>query len=173
MRIAIVSYQGYDGAGVVHAHYFANCLVDLGHDVLFLLNGNESTAERLAQAPRYELREVTFGNGFVSPATYSQLREFSPEIVHLWTPRHLPALVGLAAWEASDAQLLIHYEDDEEYILEQVAPNNMFCDNDLSLYRFMVEDGGSAAAVERFAGSLNLGYIRHCLFEPRDRKSVV
>ena len=109
MRIAIVSYMGYDGPGVMHAHHFANRLVDRGHEVLFLLNGSRRTRSGMADPPRYRLEEVTFRRGLLARRLHQTIEGFIPDIVHLWTPRHLPVRVGLEAWQASDARLLTAY----------------------------------------------------------------
>jgi len=167
MRIAIASYQGYDGPGVVHAHYFANCLVDLGHEVFFLLNGSATTAARLAHPPAYRIRETAFSDGFLAEDICAEIEDFAPHVVHLWTPRHLPALAGIGAWMASDARLVIHYEDDEEFVLSKIASNSMFSDDDLGLYRFLSRSDCDPARLEHFSQTLNLGYLRHTMLEPR------
>ena len=166
MKIAIVSYQGYDGAGVLHAHYFANTMVDQGHEVLLLLNGDVETASLLAEAPRYRLQEVAFRYGVLAPECLRAIRELAPEIVHLWTPRHLPARVGLEAWGASDARIVIHYEDDEEHILEHFCSNTRFCSDDLRLYRFFRRDTFDPQAFDSVTENLDHAFLRLTIEDP-------
>jgi len=168
MRIAIASYQGYDGAGVLHAHEFANCLVDRGHQVLFLLNGDKETAKLVAEPPRYRLLEVTFepASGLMDAEVRRAVERFSPEILHLWTPRHLPARVALEVWDASDARLLIHYEDDEEYILAEVGSNDRFGPDDRGLYRFFLEPTCEGDELRRWVEGVDRHFLRLTLFDP-------
>ena len=166
MRIAITTYQGYDGAGVLHAHEFANQMIDLGHEVLFLLCGSLDTTSVLADGPRYLVREVKFEDGALEAPLVELIEAFEPEILHLWTPRHLPARVGLEAWSRSAARLVIHNEDDEEYILSKVATNRHFSADDLSLYRFLRQESYGPADLEHQAESLNLEFLRQTLLDP-------
>lgn len=167
MRISIVTYQGYDGAGVLHAHKFANELIALGHEVLLLLCGSMDTASVLPKAPKYVVREVQFEEGLLAPPLAELIATFAPEIIHLWTPRHLPARVGLEAWSVSDARLVIHYEDDEEYILSEVGSNCAFARDDLALYQFLRgETFDDAPELERHADSLNLEFLRQTVVDP-------
>lgn len=166
MKIAIATYQGYDGAGVLHAHEFANQMIDLGHEVLLLLCGSLETASVLAEEPRYLVREVVFESGALEESVVDLIERFEPEIIHLWTPRHLPARVGLEAWSRSEARLVIHYEDDEEYILSEVSSNRQFGADDLKLYRFLRQSAYDAVGLERHAASLNLEFLRETVTDP-------
>jgi|GEM_PF-953477 len=166
MRISIVTYQGYDGAGVLHAHKFANELIALGHEVLLLLCGSMDTASALSKAPNYLVREAHFEEGLLAPPLVELIETFAPEIIHLWTPRHLPARVGLEAWSSSNARLVIHYEDDEEYILSEVGSNCAFGRDDLALYQFLRGETFDAPELEHHADSLNLEFLRQTVADP-------
>jgi glycosyltransferase involved in cell wall biosynthesis len=166
MRVSIVTYQGYDGAGVLHAHHFANELVELGQQVQMLLLGQLATASLLADPPRYAVHEVQFEAGLLDRASRRALEQFAPDIVHLWTPRHLPARVGLEAWDATDARLVIHYEDDEEHILSHAA-NTYFSGDDVELYRLFRGPGADLETLSRVSRGIKREFVRHTLFEPR------
>lgn len=166
MRIAIVSYMGFDGAGVKHAHYFANRLVAAGHDVLFLLNGACDTVELMADSPKYALTEVSFRHGLLSPVTRRAVEEFSPEIVHIWTPRHVPARVGIDVAVHHAARLVIHFEDDEEFVLRHFSGNTRFCEDDLELFRLFLDEELDAARLEEIAGKLDTEFLRVTALDP-------
>jgi glycosyltransferase involved in cell wall biosynthesis len=165
LRIVIVSYQGYDGAGVLHAHEFANQLVDLGHQVHFFLNGSGETLALLAEPPRYALVEVSFRDGMMDAESAESLRGADPEIVHLWTPRHLPARVGLEAYQTTDAALIIHYEDDEEYILESINTRPL-CRDDVALYRLVGSLEPQPMALQELVATIDRSYLRLSLEDP-------
>lgn len=166
MRIALVSYMGFDGPGVMHAHHFGNCLAELGHDVLFLLNGRARTADLMAEAPRYRLEEVAFRDGFFVPRLRQLVEGFSPEIVHLWTPRHLPVRAGLEAWESSRARLVIHYEDDEEFILDHFGGNRRFASSDIELYHFFSNQSPDAGQLLSLAEDVDLEFLGLTIRDP-------
>lgn len=166
MRIAIVSYMGYDGPGVMHAHYFANHLVAAGHEVLFLLNGRRDTVELMADPPRYSLLEVSFRQGILDSGTRRKIEEFVPDIVHTWTPRHLPARVGIEVAVEHGARLVIHYEDDEEFILRHFGGNNRFADDDVELFRLFVDEELDAGRLEEITGELDDDFLRLTALDP-------
>ena len=165
MKIAIVPYQDYTGAGVLHAHEFANQMVSLGHEVLFLLHGELETRQLLAEMPRYELRQVEMVGGILSRELARAVRSFSPQIVHLWTPRHIPARVGLEVFQSTAAELCIHYEDDEEFILEKLVPRRLSAD-DLALYRLMSEPLASPVRLAELAATIDRDYLAANLEHP-------
>lgn len=166
MNIALVSYMGYDGPGVMHAHCFANCLADRGHDVLFLLNGEQETGELMAEPPRYRLQQVGFKGGLLDARTREVVDRHDADIIHLWTPRHLPARVGLEAWAATGGRLLIHYEDDEEFILRHFGGNERFGCDDLGLYRFFWQRRPDPEALYEHATAMDLEFLRQTMLEP-------
>ncbi len=166
MRIAFVTYQGYDGAGVLHAHSFAQQLVDCGHEVLFLLCGDPATTSLLADKPRYLLRRATFEKGALDASLGDLIEAADPEIIHLWTPRHLPARVGLESWSRTAARLVIHYEDDEEFILSEIESNQHFGTDDLALYRAMRGATLDFADLTSRAESLDLPFLGQTLLDP-------
>lgn len=165
MRVAIVSYMGFDGPGVMHAHHFANQLAGRGHEVLMLLHGDPATARLMVDPPAYEVVPVSFRRGALARRTRRAVERFDPEIVHLWTPRHLPVRTGGEAWMASDARLVVHYEDDERFILDHFA-GHRFCDDDLALYDLLRSGRRDPDRVAELAAGIDRDFVRLTLEEP-------
>lgn len=166
VRIAIVSYMGYDGPGVMHAHHFANRMVAQGHQVLMLLNGYRRTVRAMIEPPRYSLAAVNFDGGLLRTGVRRAVERFRPEIVHLWTPRHLPVRVGLEARDAGDARLLIHYEDDEEFLLAHFGGGKRFAHDDLELCRFCRGASPDPDDLRRLSRTLDVDFLRTTILEP-------
>ncbi len=118
MNIAMVSYMDFTGPGVMHMHHFANLLVSRGHQVLLILNGDKSTADLMHEPPAYDLVEVRFRNSVLHPSLVKKVKEFGPHIIHIWTPRHVPARVGLELKYRTGARLIIHFEDNERFLFD-------------------------------------------------------
>jgi glycosyltransferase involved in cell wall biosynthesis len=166
LRIAFASYAGFDGAGVKHAHEFANRLCGRGHDVLMLLPGEEETAEILAQPPSYPLQRVWFREGALGEGPRRALRAFDPDLLHLWTPRHVPSRIALEALSTTRARLIVHCEDDEEWILEHVGGGRHFSRDDRRLYRLLSGERARPSELIAAADELDLGRIRDSLLDP-------
>lgn len=118
MNIVMVSYMDLTGPGVMHLYHFANELHRRGHRVLVLLNGDLSTVELMEQPPYFALERVRFSTTDLESSLIRKIETFTPDLVHIWTPRNVPARVGLAVKYHTGARMLIHYEDDEDYLYD-------------------------------------------------------
>jgi len=118
MNIVMVSYMDLTGPGVMHLYHFANELERQGHKVFVLLDGDPHTTELMEQPPLCHLAQIRFTAHGLDPALVRKIKAFRPDIVHIWTPRNVPARVGLAVKYHTDAKLVIHYEDDEDYLYD-------------------------------------------------------
>ncbi|MFC1849182.1 hypothetical protein ACFL27_03135, partial [candidate division CSSED10-310 bacterium] len=119
MNIIMVSYMDFTGPGVIHMFHFANGLVRQGHRVLFLLNGSPKSVHSMEEKPLFTLKKIDFKGEFLSSSCLRAVERFQPHIVHLWTPRNVPAKVGLELKYRFQPRLIIHYEDDEDILATQ------------------------------------------------------
>lgn len=126
MNVILVSYMDFTGPGVIHMYHFANGLVRKGHKVLFLVNGSRSSVKAMAEPPLFDSAEIRFRNMGLTPALISKIKRFRPHLIHLWTPRNVPARVGLELKNRFDIPLLVHYEDDEDILFEQADSGDYF-----------------------------------------------
>jgi glycosyltransferase involved in cell wall biosynthesis len=95
---------------------FANELTRLGHDVLGLFPGEADAWQVMAEKPRFRLRQIKFTGPMLSNNSREEIRAFQPEIVHAWTPRHIPASVVLQARLHQYTKIIVHWQDNEEYL---------------------------------------------------------
>ncbi|HSF20320.1 MAG TPA: glycosyltransferase [Vicinamibacteria bacterium] len=166
MNVIIVGYMGFDGPGVMHAHHFANGLVGEGHNILLLINGDKRTAGLMSEPPRYRLEQIGFEDGFLAPDLLTLAKQFPPDLVHIWTPRHVPARVGLELAVATGARLVIHFEDDEEVLLRHFGGNARFASDDVAFYRLMARETLDADRLAALALSVNAEFLRATLLNP-------
>lgn len=116
MNIVMVSYMDLTGPGVMHLYHFANELSRQAHAVLVLLNGDLDSVELMEQPPHFDLEQVRFTETDLEPSLVRKIKDFEPDLVHAWTSRNVPAHAGLSVKYHTGAKLLIHYEDDEDYL---------------------------------------------------------
>jgi glycosyltransferase involved in cell wall biosynthesis len=115
-RIVLVAYAGFESPGVIHLYYFAHELVRLGRRVLVLLNGDPAGARAMAVPPAFPIIQIFWQDGRLARSTLGPVLALGPEVVHAWTPRHVPARAALEIAGRTGAALFIHYEDDEDYL---------------------------------------------------------
>lgn len=119
MNIVMVSYMDFTGPGVMHMFHFANGLVRRGHNVLFLVNGRADSVRTMEEKPLFAIREIAFDGLALHKKVLRDVERFHPHIVHVWTPRNVPARVGLELKYRFQTRLIIHYEDDEDDIFRR------------------------------------------------------
>lgn len=116
MHIVMVGYMDLTGPGVIHLYHFANELERRGHKVLVLLDGDTDTIELMEEPPLCQVAQAKFNPQGLEPAFVRKIKDFDPDLVHIWTPRNVTGRVGLAIKYHTDAKLIIHYEDDEDFL---------------------------------------------------------
>ncbi len=119
MRILIVSYMDLSGPGTIQAYNYANMLAKLGCQVMFLFPGDINTVKYMDTPPAFEIDQVVITQARLSKSLTNKIRNFYPKIIHVWTPRTIPALVALQTLEVCDSKLIIHHEDHEDYLYQQ------------------------------------------------------
>jgi glycosyltransferase involved in cell wall biosynthesis len=55
----------------------------------------------------------------LDPEVLGKVKKFAPSIIHVWTPRNIPARVGWELKRRLGAKLIVDYEDDEDYLFWQ------------------------------------------------------
>lgn len=113
----MVSYMDFSGPGSTHMYHFAGELSSMGHDLFLTVYGDPQSVELMHKAPEFPVRKVEFDDLFMKRSLVRELSEFRPQIVHLWTPRNVPSRVGLELKYRFGTRIVIHYEDDEDYLV--------------------------------------------------------
>lgn len=113
-NILFVLYSDFLANSAMHVHNFANQLTLLGFDCAVAVPRNKDTAD-LYQPRLYAVTEFSqidrLANCFYNGC--------GPDIVHAWTPREVVRKYCDALRERYAFALLVHMEDNEEYILEK------------------------------------------------------
>lgn len=122
MRILFVGYQPFYESGMMQMYCFANELSRLGHQVLALVPPDSrcrrisESVELMDEPPLFRLEEIKFKGPLLSSESRREVRAFEPDIIHAWTPRHIPASVVLQLRRYTEARLIVHCQDNEEYL---------------------------------------------------------
>ncbi|HOE26698.1 MAG TPA: glycosyltransferase [bacterium] len=122
MNVVFVAYEDLRGAGVIHAYNFACEIARMGDRVLFLMPGLRESVGVMDRAPGFEIGILRFDHAILVPSLRARIAAFSPDIVHVWTPRNIPARAALEIRLRTGARIVIHYEDDEEFVYNQQFP---------------------------------------------------
>ncbi len=113
-NILFVSHSDFPTNSSVHVHHFANELIKLGLDCVVAVPHDKSSISTLKD----NLYKVTqFDEIDRLPSLFNNQQ--NPDIVHCWTPREHIRLYCLALSTQYDFKLVIHFEDNEESIIER------------------------------------------------------
>jgi glycosyltransferase involved in cell wall biosynthesis len=119
MRITFVGFGDFHRyAGMKQLYHFAQQVCEQGHQAQILIAGNADTADSLEESPKAEIIEMAFNGPWLARHVRQRVIDFKPDIIHVWTPRHVPALAGWQLQRWTKAPLVLDHEDDEEYLLE-------------------------------------------------------
>ncbi|MDD5556445.1 MAG: glycosyltransferase family 4 protein [bacterium] len=124
MKIVYVTYDDFNGAGVIHAYQFACEMAGMGHDVLFLMLGDPETIGLMERRPPFEVDPILFEGPLLATGLRRKVAAFRPDIIHAWTPRSIPARAALELKLRTGARLIVHYEDDEDSIYRHEFPGS-------------------------------------------------
>jgi glycosyltransferase involved in cell wall biosynthesis len=122
MRILFVGYKPFYESGMMQMYCFANELSKLGHEVLALVPPDarcrriSESVQLMNEPPLFRLEEIKFKGPFLSSENRQQAQAFEPDIIHAWTPRHIPALAVLQLRRCTETRLIVHCQDNEEYL---------------------------------------------------------
>jgi len=117
LNIIFVSVQNYNANSTIHIHHFALGQSDLGHNVVVCIPDDKQTAKiHLYKEPKYMIKEYeeTLRGDFKFPDGRG------PDIIHAFTPREIVReQVSQLKKKFPTAKLVVHLEDNEEFILER------------------------------------------------------
>lgn len=116
-NVLFVLYEDFHSNSAVHVHHFANHLIELGLDCVVSVPYNKQTVSAVGRnfEPLYKVTEYSE----VSRLNYFFDNQQPPDIVHVWTPREVIRQYYEKLRQNYEFKLIIHLEDNEEYILER------------------------------------------------------
>ncbi|OZH55558.1 hypothetical protein AFK68_03810 [Hydrocoleum sp. CS-953] len=116
-NILFVLYEDFHSNSALHVHHFANNLVKFGFDCLVTVPRNKQTVSQVGEHLA-NLYQVTEYGEFYRLNEYFKNQQ-GPDVVHVWTPREVTRNYCHKLRKAYDFKLVIHLEDNEEYVLEK------------------------------------------------------
>lgn len=113
-NILFVLYNDFHSQSAIHVHHFANNLITQGLDCVVCVPRDKVTVSLMGKTS-YKVTEFS---------EISHLKDFfsngcGPDIVHAWTPREVNRIYCDQLRKLYDFKLVIHLEDNEEYIVEK------------------------------------------------------
>lgn len=118
VRVLLSGYDDFNGPGMKHLYHFAEILHREGFEVLVLHPGEPKSLRLMDRLPDFDTCRIAFAGPALWRRIVREIERFSPRIVHIWTPRYIPSLVGIEAKRLAGAKLIVHYEDNEELLYE-------------------------------------------------------
>ncbi len=116
MRITYVGFGDFHRyAGMKQLYHFAQEMCRQGHTAQILIAGKADTVQSMDEAPLAEIIEMRFNGPFLARSVRQKVMDFKPDILHVWTPRQVPALAGLQLQRCTGAKIILDHEDDEDY----------------------------------------------------------
>ncbi len=116
VRITYVGYGDFHHyAGMKQLYHFAQEVRRQGHAAQILIAGSTETVISMEEPPEAEIVEMAFTGPLLARRVRQQVLAFEPEILHIWTPRHVPALAGWQLHRSTGVPLVMDHEDDEDY----------------------------------------------------------
>ncbi|MCL2923261.1 MAG: glycosyltransferase [Trichodesmium sp. MAG_R04] len=116
-NILFVLYEDFHSNSALHVHHFANNLVKFGFDCVVTVPKNKQTISKIGKH-LINLYQVTeYGEFYRLNECFKNHK--GPDIVHVWTPREIIRNYFHKLRKVYDFKLVIHLEDNEEYVLEK------------------------------------------------------
>ena len=124
-NILFVLYEDFHSNSALHVHHFANNLMKFGFDCVVAVPRNKQTVSQVG-AHLENLYQVTeYGEFYRLNELFKNHQ--GPDVVHVWTPREVTRNYCHKLRRNYDFKLIIHLEDNEEYVLEKYL-NKPFSD---------------------------------------------
>ena len=124
MNIIFVPYDDLSGPGVIHAYHFAWEIASMGNKVFFVMPGKIETLSAMERKPIFDVAKIIFDGPTLAIPLAGRIMDFRPDIIHAWTPRNIPARVALEARVRTGARIIVHHEDDEDFIYDCEFPKS-------------------------------------------------
>ncbi|HVS51932.1 MAG TPA: glycosyltransferase [Opitutaceae bacterium] len=112
MNILFVNYGDFTTNSLNHIGGFANKLCAAGHACVVAITGERET---LSAIPTPRFIPATYQEVLDNPALFPN--RLPADVIHAWTPRECVRHFVLAYQPRAHARLIIHLEDNEEFLL--------------------------------------------------------
>lgn len=112
MNVLFVNYGDFTTNSLNHIAGFARGLAELGHSCAVAVPDRKET---LSAVPEAGFLAVTYAEALSKPRLFPDGR--AADILHAWTPREVVRTFVLAYQVGARARLVIHLEDNEEFLL--------------------------------------------------------
>ena len=113
MNILFVNYGDFTTSSLNHIGGFANVLCARGHACIVAVPGGK---ESFAAVRDPVFAPATYGELLYRPSSFPDGRP--ADLIHAWTPREGVRKFVLAYQSHARARLVVHLEDNEEYVIE-------------------------------------------------------
>ena len=114
MNVLFVNYGNFTTNSLNHIAGFANWLCARGHSCVVAVPGEKDT---LATVPSPRFQAATYAEVLARPAQFPDGRP--ADVIHAWTPREgVRKFVAAYQRLQPGTRVLVHLEDNEEYLLE-------------------------------------------------------
>lgn len=112
MNVLFVNYGDFTTNSLNHVAGFAGALADLGHACAVAVPSGKET---LPAVPNPRFLALSFAEALQQPRFFPDGR--AADVVHAWTPREGVRGFVLAYQRLAHARLVVHLEDNEEFLL--------------------------------------------------------
>ncbi|MDY7002582.1 MAG: glycosyltransferase family 4 protein [Cyanobacteriota bacterium] len=116
-NILFVLYEDFHSNSALHVHHFANNLVKLGFDCVVAVPRNKQTVSQVGEHLAHLYKVTEYGEFYRLNKLFENQQ--GPDVVHVWTPREVTRNYCHKLRKAYSFKLVIHLEDNEEYVLEK------------------------------------------------------
>lgn len=118
MKITFIGYGDFHRyAGMKQLYHFAQEVNQHDHHTQILIAGKADSVQSMDEPSLSKIVELAY----VGPRLTSNIRQrvldFAPDILHIWTPRFVPALTGWQLHRLTGTLVILDHEDDEQYHL--------------------------------------------------------
>lgn len=118
MRITYVGFGDFHRyAGMKQLYHFAQEVARNNHQTQILVAGRADSVRSMDEPALAEIVQMAFSGPGLTAEVRERVKRFAPDILHAWTPRFVPALVGWQLHRLTGALVILDHEDDEQYHL--------------------------------------------------------
>ncbi len=116
-NILFVLYEDFHSNSALHVHHFANNLVKYGFNCVVAVPRNKQTVAQVGEHLKNLYQVTEYGEFYRLNECFKNQQ--GPDVVHVWTPREITRNYCHKLRKAYNFKLVIHLEDNEEYVLEK------------------------------------------------------
>jgi glycosyltransferase involved in cell wall biosynthesis len=114
MNVLFVNYGDFTSNSLNHIAGFARVLHDQGHACAVAVP--DASIDSISSVAEPRFIPVTYADAVAQPRLFPDGR--AADILHAWTPRDLVRKIVVAHQLAAPARLIVHFEDNEKYLVE-------------------------------------------------------